>query len=106
MRNSSHLERTKVFLNNHSPTLVVLVLVICALVFFEHYWDDPARMQAVGALFGFFTAAILVGVTWEYVKINQKSLSLRKPSGSSKAALCFFLELNTITAERSFGLPT
>jgi hypothetical protein len=69
---------TRAFLRKHAPTIIVLALVACALVFFRHYWRDPARAQTVGALFGFFAAAILVGVTWEYVRINQKSLSLQQ----------------------------
>ena len=72
------MKSARAFLDKHTPTLVVLALVACALAFFKHYWGDPARAQTVGALFGFFAAAILVGVTWEYVRINQKSLSLQQ----------------------------
>jgi hypothetical protein len=72
------MKSARAFLNKHTPTLVVLGLVACALAFFWRYWGDPARAQAVGALFGFFAAAILVGVTWEYVRINQRSLSLQQ----------------------------
>lgn len=72
------MNRARAFLNKHAPTLWVLALVICALAFFSYYWGDPARAQTVGALFSFFAAAILIGVTWEYVRINQKSLSLQQ----------------------------
>jgi len=72
------MKGARAFLDKHTPTIIVLALVSCALGFFRHYWGDPASAQAVGALFGFFAAAILVGVTWEYVRINQKSLSLQQ----------------------------
>jgi hypothetical protein len=72
------MKSTRAFLEKHTPTIIVLALVTCALGFFRHYWGDPANAQAVGALFSFFAAAILVGVTWEYVRINQKSLSLQQ----------------------------
>jgi hypothetical protein len=72
------MNRARAFLNKHAPTIGVLALVICALGFFWHYRGDPAKAQTVGALFSFFAAAILVGVTWEYVRINQKSLSLQQ----------------------------
>jgi hypothetical protein len=36
------------------------------------------KAQVVGSLFGFLGALILVGITWEYVRINQKSLSLQQ----------------------------
>jgi hypothetical protein len=72
------MNRARTFLSKHAPTLGVLVLVLCALGFFQHYWGDPANAQTVGALFSFFAAAILVGVTWEYVRINQKILSLQQ----------------------------
>lgn len=72
------MNRAMAFLSKHAPSFVVLVLVICALGFFRHYWGDPTNAQTVGALFSFFAAAILVGVTWEYVRINQKILSLQQ----------------------------
>jgi hypothetical protein len=72
------MKSVRKFLDRHAPTLLVLALGICALAFFRHYWSDPVKAQAVGAFFGFLTAAILVGITWEYVRINQKSLSLQQ----------------------------
>ncbi len=71
------MKSAREFLAKHGlPALVVLGLVACALAFFTHYWANPAKTQAVGALFGFLAAAILIGVTWEYVRINQKNLAL------------------------------
>jgi hypothetical protein len=72
------MNRARAILNKHAPTLAALALVLCALGFFWPYRDDPAKAQTVGALFSFFAAAILVGVTWEYVRINQKILSLQQ----------------------------
>ncbi len=72
------MDRARAFLNKHAPTIGVLALVICALGFFWHYRSDPPKAQTVGALFSFLAAAILIGVTWEYVRINQKSLSLQQ----------------------------
>jgi hypothetical protein len=80
--NSTHggnrMNTVRELFRKHAPTFVVLVLVISALTVFAHYWGDPVRAQAVGALLGFLAAMILVGVTWEYVRINQKSLSLQQ----------------------------
>lgn len=72
------MKKVRAFLDKHVPTLVVLALVILALAFLQHYWSDPAKAQTIGALFSFIASAILVGVTWEYVRINQKSFSLQQ----------------------------
>jgi hypothetical protein len=66
------------FANRHMPTLVVTVLVTAAAAFFKHYWSDPAKAQSAGGFLAFVAAAILIGVTWEYVRINQKALSLQQ----------------------------
>jgi hypothetical protein len=66
------------FLIRFAPVTSVLALTLIALAFFHHYWGDAARAQAVGALFAFLTAVILVGITWEYVRINQKTLALQE----------------------------
>jgi len=72
------MNRARSFLIKHLPTLSVVGLVIVAAGFFWYYRSDAVKAQAVGALFSFFAAAILVGVTWEYVRINQKSLALQQ----------------------------
>jgi hypothetical protein len=72
------LKQVRAFFDKHIPTLGVLILVLFALGVFRHYWGDPAKAQTVGALFGFFAAAILIGVTWEYVRVNQQSLALQR----------------------------
>lgn len=82
-------DRARPFLNKHAPTLVVVALVACASVFFWGYWGDPAKAQTVGALFSFFAAAILIGVTWEYVRINQKSLALQQAQWEQQNRVVF-----------------
>src|SRR5260370_3285488 len=72
------METARKVLGKHGPTLLVLGLGACALAFFLLYWSDPVKAQVVGAFFGFLAALILVGITWEYVRINQKSLSLQQ----------------------------
>jgi hypothetical protein len=66
------------FAKRHTPSLVVIILVSVAAVFFEHYWSDPAKAQSAGGFLAFVAAAILIGVTWEYVRINQRALSLQQ----------------------------
>jgi hypothetical protein len=72
------VKQARAFLSKHKPTIVVLGLAACSLSLFRHYWGDAARAQAVGAVFGFLAAAILVGVTWEYVRITQRILALQQ----------------------------
>ena len=62
----------------HTPTLVVVALVAVASLFFRHYWNDAAKAQSAGGFLSFVAAAILIGVTWEYVRINQKTLALQQ----------------------------
>jgi hypothetical protein len=66
------------FAQTHTPTLVVLALVGAALIVYIHYWSDYSKAQSVGGFLSFAAAAILIGVTWEYVRINQRSLSLQQ----------------------------
>lgn len=66
------------FARTNVPTLVVVALVVIALIVFAHYWNDYSKAQSVGGFLSFAAAAILIGVTWEYVRINQKALSLQQ----------------------------
>ena len=72
------MKRALEFGKRHTPTSVVIVLVGIAGAFFKHYWNDPAKAQSAGGFLAFVAAAILIGVTWEYVRINQKALSLQQ----------------------------
>ena len=52
------------------------VVVVAAMVLFASYWEDTNRLAALGSLFGFIVAALLVGITIEYVRTNQSTLKL------------------------------
>jgi hypothetical protein len=94
-RKGGYLKGVRTFLVRHLPTIVVLSLAICSLALFRHYWGDAARAQAVGAMLGFLAAAILVGVTWEYVRINQRILALQQAQWEeqNKVVLRFGIKL-------------
>jgi hypothetical protein len=66
------------FARRNTPSLAVVALVAVAAAFFRHYWSDPAKAQSAGGFLAYVAAAILIGVTWEYVRINQKALSLQQ----------------------------
>ncbi|SRR5579872_1797546 len=66
----------KGFLKRFGVWLFLLVLTAGAVGISVVYWADPHKPAAVGALFGFITTALLVGITFEYVRMNQRSLRL------------------------------
>lgn len=64
---------------NRNWAFLTLVLVVAAAIFlFVTYWSDTNRLAALGSLFGFIVAALLVGITIEYVRTNQSTLKLLK----------------------------
>jgi len=54
----------------------ILALICIALVFFLRFWREPAEAQSIAGLFSFLAAALLIAVTWEYVRTNQETLAL------------------------------
>jgi len=68
----------KKFVSDHTPAIVVPILILTGSLLFNHYWSDPSKTQALGGYLSFVAAAILIWVTWEYVRINQQTLSLQK----------------------------
>lgn len=45
--------------------LVLGLIVVAAVILFGRYWRDSNRLAALGSLFGFIVAALLVGITIE-----------------------------------------
>lgn len=66
----------KWFLKRFGAWVALAILTGVAVAISVVYWMDPHKPAAVGALFGLITTALLVGITFEYVRMNQRSLKL------------------------------
>src|SRR5690348_5417729 len=68
------MENVAKWLKRFGVWLLLIASSAAAVILCVVYWHDSSKTSVIGALFGFVTTALLVGITFEYVRLNQRSV--------------------------------